>query len=297
MAKLNDIKKRIQGINTTSKITQAMKLVATARIQRQKTSFLELSKFVYNLYILLKNLSKNVDFNEVFDIKNIKSNCDLYVVISSSLGLCGPYNINVCKQAMNSVRPEDKIIVVGERGYDYLKNHGFANQIITQYNVGNNSRNYYEIAPLTLMVTEAFKQGNYKTVHLIYTKYKNSLSFEPVDLQILPFDNSMFNPEASADPNKYQSVLNDNNQVIETLTKRSTIIKNFISFIVGSVIISAIDEARLCEYTSRRNAMESATDNAKEIIEDLKQKYNQARQEKITQEINEIIAGSGEMKG
>ena len=153
MAKLNDIRKRIQGINTTSKITQAMKLVATARIQRQKTSFLELSKFVSNLYTLLKNLSKNVDFNEVFNVKNIKSKDDLYVVITSSLGLCGPYNINVCKHAMSLIKENDKIIVVGERGYDYLKNHDLQKQIISKYNVGNDSRNYIEIAPLTLMIT------------------------------------------------------------------------------------------------------------------------------------------------
>ena len=297
MAKLNDIRKRIQGINTTSKITSAMKLVATARIQRQKTSFLELSQFVSNLYGLLKNLSKNVDFNEVFDVKNIKSEENLYVIITSSLGLCGPYNINVCKHAASLIKENDKIIIVGERGFDYLKNHGYAKQIVNQYNVGNDSRNYIEIAPLTLMITEAYKQGKYKSVHLIYTKYKNSLSFEPVDLQILPFDHAMFNPEASDKPYNEHSELNENNQIIETLTSKSKIIKNFISFIVGSVITSAIDESRLCEYSSRRNAMESATDNAKEIIEELKQKYNQARQEKITQEINEIIAGSGEMEG
>ena len=297
MSTLSDIRKRIQGINTTSKITQAMKLVATARIQRQKTSFLELSRFVSNLYALLKNLSKNVDFKEVFDIKNDKAEGDLYVVVTSSLGICGPYNINVCRQSMNAIKPKDKIIVVGDRGYEYLKSNGYGRQLINKYVVGNDSRNYIEISPLTMLIVDQFQKGKYKNVHLIYTKYCNSLKFEPTDLLILPFDQAMFNPEAKEDTTKQQSELNEQNQVIETLTTKARIIKNFISFIVGAVVTSAIDESRLCEYSSRRNAMESATDNAKEIIEDLKQKYNQARQEKITQEINEIVAGSGEMKG
>ncbi|MCF0227350.1 MAG: ATP synthase F1 subunit gamma [Malacoplasma sp.] len=297
MSTLGDIRKRIQGINTTSKITQAMKLVATARIQRQKAAFLEMSKFVSNLYILLKNLSKNVDFAEVFDMKDVKSEDNLYVVITSTLGLCGPYNINICHTLLNALKPNDKIIVVGERGFDYLRAKGLGQQIIYRYIVGTSSSDYIDIAPLAGMIIAEFEKRRYKSVHIIYTKYCNSLKFEPIDLQILPFDQLLFNPEAKDHHYQQEIEVNEHNQIIETLGSRSRIIKDFIPFIFGTVLTSAIAESKLCEYSSRRNAMEAATDNAKDIIENLKQKYNQVRQEKITQEINEIVAGSGGTKG
>ena len=294
MSTLNDIKKRISGINTTSKITQAMKLVATAKIQLQKNAFLDLSKFVSHLYELLEDLSKNVDFKEVFDDYHPKTDNDLYVVISSTFGLCGPYNINVCRHLMPHVRAIDKIIGVGERVYSYLHSKGYKNQIVTKYITSENVKNYIETMPLASLVLSEFKAGNYRNVYMVYTKYKNSLVFEPTMLKILPFSNSLFNPEANEYKHQDQMELNEKNQVQETLGSKSTIIKNFIPFMVSTMFVLGVEESRLCEYSSRRNAMESATDNAKEIVTELKQKYNQLRQEKITQEINEIVAGAGE---
>ncbi len=298
MASLSNIKKRINSIHTTSKITQAMKLVATAKIQYQKNEFFKISEYTTGLYKLLHNLTKSASYAEVFDTKN-NSSKNLWIVVSSSLGLCGSYNNAICKYALNCIKSEDEIIVFGEKANSFFKAKDLGKKIIYHFEFNEKKVSYLDIWPIAQIIMKEYQNNTYKSINIIYTKYKNSLSSDPISLQIFPFDPSLFqydkksitSEEYNPDDHDHND-LNENGQIIEFFPSRNTIIKHFMEFYLNSIICCCVSESRLCEYSSRRNAMESATDNANELISQLQLEYNQARQEKITQEINEIIAGS-----
>ena len=291
MASLSNIRKRISIIQKTSKITQAMKLVSTIKIQHQKNRFTDIANFMDSLYNLLHDLAKSSKYDNVFN-NQPKSKKKLYILISSSLGLCGAFNINVAKHLLSVLKHEDDIYVIGNRGLSYLRSRGYTNQIKATFNFDTPDFNYLEIYPITQTAINEFKQGNYSEIHIVYTKYVNSLNFTPVDLKVLPIERSLFNVHDIDET--IINELNEENKVIEFEPKRSEIITSLVPFFFGSLLVSCIIESQLCEYTSRRNAMEAATDNANELINNLKTIYNQVRQNKITQEITEIIAGASE---
>ena len=291
MASLSNIRKRISVIQKTSKITQAMKLVSTIKIQHQKNRFTDIANFMDSLYNLLHDLAKSSKYDNVFN-NQPKSKKKLYILISSSLGLCGAFNINVAKHLLSVLKHEDDIYVIGNRGLSYLRSRGYANQIKATFNFDTPDFNYLEIYPITQTAINEFKQCNYSEIHIVYTKYVNSLNFTPVDLKVLPIERSLFNVHDIDET--IINELNEENKVIEFEPKRSEIITSLVPFFLGSLLVSCIIESQLCEYTSRRNAMEAATDNANELINNLKTIYNQVRQNKITQEITEIIAGASE---
>lgn len=121
MTSLSNIRKRIIAIKKTSKITQAMKLVSTVKIQQQKNYYANISKFMNSLYNLLYDLAKSSKYENVFANKP-NSNKKLYLIITSTLGLCGSFNINVAKQLLGVLKNDDDIYVVGNQGFNYLKN-------------------------------------------------------------------------------------------------------------------------------------------------------------------------------
>ena len=118
MASLSNIKKRIATIQKTSKITQAMKLVSTVKIQRQKNEFDKISKFMDSLYKLIQDLARSSVYDSVFT-NTPKSEKKLYILITSSLGLCGSFNVNVIKCLLSQLKSEDDIYVIGNRGVSY----------------------------------------------------------------------------------------------------------------------------------------------------------------------------------
>lgn len=292
MSSLNEIRKRINAVNNTSKITQAMKLVATAKIQRQKADFIEISSYINELYELLMQLTKSTSYDSVFVKKNNQANKNLHIMISSSLGLCGPYNINVAKHLITNLKPNDEIIVIGSKGYSYLKSRGYKEQIIDHYEFSTSHPSHIALLPLSQFIINNFALGNYQNVYLNYTKYQNSINFIPTTSLILPLSRSLFSSNQDELKSLATYELNAENKIIDFIPNRHRIVNKLIPFLTSSMIIAAMIESQLCEYSSRRNTMESATDNAKELIDNLKLEYNQARQEKITQEINEIVAGS-----
>lgn len=288
MTSLSNIRKRIIAIKKTSKITQAMKLVSTVKIQQQKNRYANISKFMNSLYNLLRDLAKSSKYENVF-VNKPNSNKKLYVIITSTLGLCGSFNINIAKHLLSVLKNDDDIYVIGNQGFNYLKNQQCANQIKSLFNFDSQDLDYLELYPITQTIINDFKQGDYSEIHIVYTKYVSPLKFIPTDLKVLPVERSLFSIRNIDET--IINELNDEGKVIEFESKRSEIISNLIPFFFDSLLVSCIIESQLCEYSSRRNAMETATDNANDLIEELKTTYNQLRQNKITQEITEIIAG------
>lgn len=283
MQSLDLIKKRIKSIQATRKITNAMKLVATTKIKSQTRSFAAVSFFTREYYRVFKSLiirEPNLDFLRL-TTKPIQDQ-DLYVLCTSDLGLCGPFNSNICKHMLAQLRPQDKILVFGQKGVSYLKMHHYGSQIVKTARWDLDANNYYSLLPLSYEILADYSQGKYRQIKVVYTEFKSSLSNAPKTWNILPIWPELFGATKESivtDPTIFEPNAKD-------------IIKAILPVYVSNLIYGSLIESTLCESTSRRFAMEGATKNATELIDNLKIQYNQARQEAITQEINEIVAGA-----
>lgn len=283
MQSLDLIKKRIKSIEATKKITNAMKLVATTKIKSQIRNFEAVSIFCREYYRVFKTLimrEPNLDFLRLPNRKIQER--DLYILCTSDLGLCGPYNNNICKFLISNLKPEDKIFVFGQKGVNYLKMHHLGNHIVKSMRWDMDANNYYALLPLSVEILTAYVKGEYKNIKVVYTEFISSISNRPKVWNILPIWPELFSSAKEAHVKDWT--------IFEPNAK--DIIKSIVPVYISNLIYGALIESSLCESTSRRLAMEGATKNATELIDNLKVQYNQARQEAITQEINEIVAGA-----
>ena len=293
MQTLDLIRRRIRTIQTTSKITGAMKLVATAKIKKSMDEFKIVNDFCKDFYKIIQDVAMYVKNNTSLQTKTTSTK-RLWVVITSSLGLCGAFNINLCKYLLSNINKDDEFIVIGKKGYSYLKSKGYEKQIISAIEVSDKNMNYLEILPTAELMLNAVTEGKYQSVHLVYSKFINSLTFQPTNMQLLPLDYTLFKKtDHENKPINVNISITDDKKVIDYEPSKIEILKSSTAIYATTLVFAAIAESKVCENAARRNAMETASDNAKQLIENLTTVYNRARQETITQEINEIVAGAG----
>ena len=275
---ITKIKARIRSVTGAYKVTSAMKLVSTVKLRTWKSKMIANKRYAEEV----RQASDSV-FNYLSDVDNVlitgnkASNKNLYVVVSSSLGLCGAYNTNIFKLAEASIKKEDDAIILGKKGVVHFANGEFHN--IDQFANYESIKNSSTIRALSDYLIEAYKRGTYKEVHIIYTEYRNPIVFTSKDLTLLPLSNkdskeSFVGCGPLLEPSK--------DELVSTL----------VPFVVSNLVYSCLLESEVCEQASRSNAMENATDNAEELLSDLKIEFNKARQGAITQEIIEIAAAA-----
>ena len=274
---LHKTKRRISSVNSTKKITKAMELVATVKLKRFKNVMLENEAYANELVNIIHHLFKHVEAQDNPYLIETKSNTDLYIVVSSNLGLCASYNNNIYNFVNEHVsKTNTAVIPIGLKGQNFLRKEGY--NLIDDYVNLNEKLEYGDIRKLGKHITKEFIQGKYRSISLIYTHYVNSLKFVPEQLTLFPVKNVEETKETSLEP------LFDPNP--------KTLIDELIPIYVASTLYHKIIESQVSEQASRRTAMENANDNADEIIEKLTLEYNKARQTAITQEITEIVSGS-----
>lgn len=269
------IKSRIKSVSSTLKVTSAMKLVSTVKLKRWKNKMLankEYSKEVDEITNLVLSNAKKI--NSPFTKVNENAKKNLYIVVSSTLGLCGSYNVNIFKLADITLKKEDDAIILGGKGLAHFKNGEFTKiDDFKDYSSVNDTKIINEI---TNFVVNEYLKGEYKEIHLIYSEYKNSLVFTPRDYMILPLikeDMELpFAPIMEPTPEK--------------------LVKELIPLYLKTTINSKLLESEVCEQAARCNAMENATDNANELLTNLQIEFNKARQGAITQEIIEIVGAA-----
>lgn len=286
MQSLDLIRKRIKSIEATKKITNAMKLVATTKLRKQRKTFEAASSFCVDYYDIFQQLVTQNPELRFLRRKYNKDHAVLYILITSDLGLCGAYNSNICKHLVSALKPKDKILVFGQKGLNWLKAHHYEKQIVRSLHWELTDTSYYALLPLGVEILSAFANGKYEKVKVVYTRFETSIRYTPQIWDILPVAAAKLDSHVKVRAATTIFEPNSREIILRTLP-------NFIS----NLLFGALVESILCESYSRRFAMEGATKNATDLIEQLKVQYNQARQEAITQEINEIVAGSiGKMK-
>lgn len=273
---INKIKTRIKSVSGALKVTSAMKLVSTVKLKKWKNKMLANRTYTQEISdtteLILSYAKKcKTPFNQINE--NAKKN--LYIVVSSTLGLCGSYNTNIFKLAESTINEEDDAIILGNKGIIYFKDAKF---------IKNNSFNNYSsindssiIREINNFIIDSYVKGEYKEVHIIYSQFKNALVFKPMDEMILPIKN------VESQEIGYGPILEPNENIL---------INTLIPIYLKTVLYSKLLESEVCEQASRSNAMENATNNANELLDNLKLEFNKARQAAITQEIVEIVGAS-----
>ncbi len=288
MASMRDIKRRRESVSSTQQITKAMKLVSTVKLQRAKGRAIKSKyyfKAMYNTVVDLLSDSANVDSPYV---KKSESDRKAVLVITSNRGLAGGYNSNIVK-LITSNNEFDKentdIYIIGRKGKELLERKGYT--IKKDYSELAEGFEYADAIKVCNDLLHAFERQRIGEIYLAYTNFKNTVSHEPTLLKLLPIiPGDVTNPgEAEEDP--AEKLLLMNFEVPDEEAFKYIVPKYLTSLIHGALI-----EAVASENGARMQAMDSATNNAEEMIGKLTLQYNRARQGSITQELTEIIAGA-----
>lgn len=275
---MKDINRRIKSVESTMQITKAMELVASSKLRKAKQRAEDSRPFFNALYEIMSEISaENSDFSSPYTQKrDVKQS--LYIVIAGDRGLAGGYNSNVLRLAENDAKGKNvKILAIGKKAVEFFSKRGA--DILEGYAGIAETITTEETSVLADIVTKQFLSGEVDEVKLYFTEFVSTLSQEPRQLPVLPIPRY-----ANKDGNR-RSLTSYDPSPEQVYDK---IVPQFIS----GLIFGAVVESYASEQGARRVAMESATDNADEMIEELSLLYNRARQASITQEISEIVSGA-----
>ena len=280
MANLNKTKRRIRSVNYTKKITSAMELVSTIKLKRYKNVMLSYQNYIEEISSFVFNVLKGINDQNSIEkyIVNKNADKDLVIVISSNLGLCASFNNDIVKFVSNNINKDDtELLLIGNKANKPLEQLGYS--LNKDYINLNENINYSDLRNLSNKLLFEFLKEKYKSIKVVYTKFVNSIRFNPSVITLLPFDIN----KVSLTSNQYPPIYDSDPK---------TLIEEIMPLYVSSILYQKVVESEVSQQASRRNAMEAATDNADELIDKLTIEYNKARQASITQEITEVISST-----
>ena len=284
MASMRDIKRRRESIQSTEQITKAMKLVATVKLQKARAKAEEAKPYFSNMYEIVKSILEKSGNVKHRYLKANATGKKAAIVITSNSGLAGGYNSNITKLITSGDIPKEDLIIysIGNKGREALLRRGY--EIKQDYSDVINEPLYSDAMSISAKLLEGFENGEISEIYLMYTSFKNTVSHIPTKLKLLPIEMNM---DISPEKRDLDSLTFMNYEPNE-----DEVLDKIIPFYLSSLIYGSLLEAVASENGARMTAMDSATSNAEEIIDDLSLEYNRARQSSITQELTEIIAGA-----
>jgi len=289
MASLRDIRKRIQSVKSTQKITKAMKMVSAAKLRRAQDAILTARAYAEKLYEVIASLSARVETktHPLLQDREEKKKL-LLVVFTSDRGLCGAFNSNLLKQVEayireNTVKYPDgiELFVVGRKGVEYLKKRKYN---VTESWIGIYQKEQYETARIIgEKVIEKFVNGECDEVVIVYNRFRSAISQVPTFLKLLPVDPIEIPENVPKTEYIYEP---DKETLINELMPRN----------VYTQLHRGVLESIASELGARMTAMDNATNNARDMIDKLTLLFNKTRQASITKELMEIIGGAEAIK-
>ncbi|MDO5026859.1 MAG: ATP synthase F1 subunit gamma [Tissierellia bacterium] len=287
---MKEIKRRIGSVGNIMQITNAMELVSSAKLRKIRQRLETTRPYFETVYANINEILAESDKRSsiYLDERPVKNRA--VIVCASDRGLAGGYNINVCKKALEYKDDSDidtTFYVTGVKAYEILKRHGC--KVNLDYTVVGEDPEIADAVEIGSMLLEKYAKGEIDEVNIVYTKFESVLKLVPQAVQLLPTKD--FKRSSSDD------LVKDNRKTpIIYEPSAEAVLAQMIEQYVNVSIYGAILEASTSEQASRRTAMENATDNGKELLEDLELIYNRARQANITQEISEIVGGAEALK-
>jgi F-type H+-transporting ATPase subunit gamma len=274
-----EIKNRIRSMESTKQITKAMEMVAASKLRRAQAQVLNSRPYFESLYATINDIVDSTrDFSSPYLIARPVKKI-LYIVIAGDRGLAGGYNSNVLKLVQAEIEGKDATVLpIGKKSVDYFRSH----------KVPTFTETYAEAAGIGIgdcfsiakQLSKAYLAGEFDEIRVAYTNFVSVLSQIPASLQLLP----LVRQETGREGSVSSDIIYEPNS--------TEVFDAIIPEYLGGILYGALCESRASEQAARRAAMDSATQNADEMIADLSLKFNRARQAAITQEITEIVAGS-----
>ncbi len=280
MASMREIKRRRSSIQSTQQITKAMKLVSTVKLQRARQRTEDAKAYFYAMYQTMTSLLSKAGSVDHPYLKPNGSKRVGIVVVTSNRGLAGGYNANIVRmiQASKFDKSDVCLYTVGQKGADALSRKGYP--IALDISEVMDAPTYEDAKQLGERLLTDYSKGEIGEIYLAYTEFKNTVSHIPKLMKILPVDEDVSERER------------DDLALMTFEPSEEEALGLLIPKYITSMLYGAFLEAVASENGARMQAMDSATNNAQEIIGELELKYNRARQGAITQELTEIIAGA-----
>lgn len=294
MANLKEVRNRIVSVSSTQQITSAMKMVSAAKLRRAQDAIVQMRPYAEKLREILSNLSASVDsseggvYSEQRDPKKV-----LIVAITSNRGLAGAFNSNVLKAVRNLVAGQYatqaaagniSYLAIGKKASDYFTRNNLP--LVSANNSVFDGLNFEKVAVVAQSIMEKFAAGEFDRVILVYNRFKNAAVQITTEEQYLPVL-----PPESAQGSKTSSI----DYIFEP--DKASIVLELIPKSLKIQIYKAVLDSHAAEHGARMTAMNKATDNAKELLKELRLSYNKARQAAITNEILEIVGGAEALNG
>jgi len=305
MPSLRDYRDKIKSVKSTKKITSAMKMVAASKLRRAQEHAQAAQPYAQAMSDMLARVAKNVIVNASSSrllVGTGEDNKHLIVVVSADRGLCGGFNSNLARSvAQKILRLESEgktvgLVFVGRKARDVLK--GMHSSKIWESFIGMTGKNKIEFVDaneVTTYILDKFEAGEYDKCHLAYNSFVSVLSQKPTMQQIIPFDIEAAVASDSAGGNVKADEQAKSTAPISPYAfepEEESILSSLLPRNIGVQIYSAMLDSAAGEHAARMTAMDNATRNAGEMINDLSLQYNRARQAHITKELIEIISGA-----
>lgn len=291
MANAREILDRMKSIKDTMKITNAMYMVSSSKLQKARRDQKNTEPY-FNM--IQDGLAKILDVapdagTEFFDERPQRKGRERrkgFLVITADKGLAGAYNHNVIKATEESaaIEAQNMLFIVGQVGRHYFEKKNIPIDINFKYTAQNPTMN--RARHISKILVELFEEEKLDEIYVVYTKMINSMTVEPVTKKLLPLKQ------------EHLEIRNENNyyENVDFMPDAQTVFGNIVPAYVAGFIYGALIESYCSEHNARMMAMETATDAASDMLKQLKVQYNRARQAAITQEITEIIAGAKAQK-
>jgi len=292
-ANLKEVRERITSVNSTQQITKAMKMVSASKLRKAQQAIQQLRPYANKLNAMLTNILSNLEgdastaFGQEREIENA-----LMVVVTSNRGLCGAFNTNVIKAAVHTMNTKFKdaksvkVLCIGKKGFDYFKRRLPADQIISDHVNIFSDLSFDNIAAVATHLMEAFASKDYDAIEVAYGRFKNAGMQFAESEQFLPVQKLEKEPGASKTRADY---------IFEP--DKESLLEHLIPSILQTQFQKFLLDTHASEHGARMTAMDKASENAEEMLKDLKITYNKARQEAITRELSEIVGGATALEG
>ena len=274
-----EIKNRIRSMESTRQITKAMEMVAASKLRKAQNRVLDSRPYFEILYATINEIvDANRDFSSPYLTKREEKRV-LYVVIAGDRGLAGGYNSNVFKQVLPEIGEKEAVILpIGKKTVEFFRGRNVP-MLTLGYSVAE-SLSVNDCFTMAKELSARFLAKEFDGIYVVYTNFVSVLSQTPAVLRMLP----LLRHETERDGAARSDTLYDPDS--------TEVFARIVPEYLGGILYGALCESRASEQAARRTAMDSASKNADEMIEDLSLKYNRARQAAITQEITEIVAGN-----
>ena len=292
MGSLKDLRDRISSVQSTKKITSAMKLVAGARLKKAQTEAESSRPYVNKMQTIIDNVTSNINMENAPEIIKGKENnkTHLIVLMTSDRGLCGGFNSAITKLAKKKIKnllssnKTVKILCIGKKGLDHLKRE-FNELIIDSIPISTQKKIDYEFAAkISNKILLMYENEEFDVAHTVFSLFQSAIKQEAQLKQIIPVLDS--------DENISKKDEKKDDEIYEYEPEEEEVLKNLVPQNVAVQIFSSLLENAAGEQGARMTAMDNATRNAGELIDELTLNYNRSRQAQITKELIEVISGA-----